>query len=132
MENKNKKVNEIVDEKLLMAMMAGDKDQSGSKSEGQDTSGHPKKDTVPKAKPVKRSEADYISLFFSDAATNARNGKSVYIRPEYHERLTRIVQVIGEDKISIYAYLNNILAYHFSEFAAEITKNFEDKYKPIL
>lgn len=49
-----------------------------------------------------------------------------------HEKLTRIIQVIGEDKITIYAYLDNLLDYHFQEFNEQITKSYNDKYKPIL
>ena len=80
----------------------------------------------------KASDADYEKIFFKRAETNARNGKSVYIRPDFHESLSRIVQVIGEDKITIYAYLDNLLEYHFQEFGDDITKSFNDKYKPIL
>lgn len=90
----------------------------------------------PKSKGKKRtqktSRVDYETLFFKKTETNARDGKTVYIRPEFHERLTRIVRVIGEDKLSIYAYLDNLLDYHFQEFGKEITKSFNDKYKPIL
>jgi hypothetical protein len=68
---------------------------------------------------------------FQKVETNARDGKTVYIRPEFHEKLTRIIQVIGEDKISIYAYLDNLLDYHFQEFGEQITKSYNDKYKPI-
>nr|WP_228410010.1 DUF3408 domain-containing protein [Chryseobacterium viscerum] len=74
----------------------------------------------------------YEEIFFVNPSTSARHGKSVYISPEFHERLSRIVQVIGEDKITIYAYLNNVLAYHFQDFGEDITKSFADKYKPIL
>jgi hypothetical protein len=56
----------------------------------------------------------------------------VYIHPDFHEKLSRIVQVIGEDKLAIYAYLNNVLEYHFQEFGEQITKSFNEKYKPIL
>ncbi|MCH5688382.1 DUF3408 domain-containing protein [Niabella sp. W65] len=77
------------------------------------------------------SDADYESIFFRKSETNARDGKTVYIRPEFHEKLTRIIQVIGEDKITIYAYLDNLLDYHFQEFAEQITKSYNEKYKPI-
>jgi hypothetical protein len=78
------------------------------------------------------SQTDYESIFFRRPDTNARDGKTVYIRPDFHEKLSRIVQVIGEDKITIYAYLDNLLDYHFQEFGDQITKSFNDKYKPIL
>ncbi|WP_140487058.1 DUF3408 domain-containing protein [Flavobacterium sp. GSA192] len=85
-----------------------------------------------KTKIKKTSEPDYESIFFKRPDTNARDGKTVYIRPDFHEKLSRIVQVIGEDKITIYAYLDNLLNYHFQEFGEQITKSFNDKYKPIL
>jgi len=77
-------------------------------------------------------DQDYESIFFKRPATNARDGKTVYIRPDFHEKLSRIVQVIGEDKITIYAYLDNLLEYHFQEFGEQITTSFNNKYKPIL
>lgn len=80
----------------------------------------------------KVNEQDYESMFFKKPSTNARDGKTVYIRPDFHEKLSRIVQVIGEDKITIYAYLDNLLEYHFQEFGEQITTSFNDKYKPIL
>ncbi|WP_026713476.1 DUF3408 domain-containing protein [Flavobacterium daejeonense] len=85
-----------------------------------------------KTKIKKTSEPDYESIFFKRPDTNARDGKTVYIRPDFHEKLSRIVQVIGEDKITIYAYLDNLLSYHFQEFGDQITRSFNDKYKPIL
>ncbi|WP_060873536.1 DUF3408 domain-containing protein [Myroides odoratus] len=76
-------------------------------------------------------ETDYESTFFKKSDTNARDGKTVYIRPEFHEKLTRIIHIIGEDKITIYAYLDNLLDNHFDEFAQQITKSYNEKYKPI-
>jgi hypothetical protein len=35
-------------------------------------------------------------------------------------KATRIIQVIGEDKISIYAYLDNMLDYHFRNLAKRL------------
>lgn len=80
----------------------------------------------------KTAEADYESIFLKRSETNARDGKTVYIRPEFHEKLSRIVHVIGQDKITIYGYMNNLLEHHFSEFGDQIIKSFNDKYKPIL
>ncbi|AEK23387.1 DUF3408 domain-containing protein [Capnocytophaga canimorsus] len=74
----------------------------------------------------------YETLFFQQGDTSARDGKSVYIRSEYHQRIARIVQVIGEDKISIYTYLDNVLKAHFEQYKQEITESFQEKYKPIF
>ncbi len=138
MENENKKKSKPeIDEEFLMNIIA-----DGVKKDGLNVSPEPpqkselekepEKPSKEKSRSKKISEADYEKLFFKRAETNARNGKSVYIRPDFHERLSRIVQVIGEDKITIYAYLDNLLEYHFQEFGEDITKSFNDKYKPIL
>lgn len=138
MENENKKKSKPeIDEEFLMNIIA-----DGVKKDGLNVSPEPPQKSEPEKEPEKPSKeksrskkisgADYEKLFFKRAETNARNGKSVYIRPDFHERLSRIVQVIGEDKITIYAYLNNLLEYHFQEFGEDITKSFNDKYKPIL
>jgi hypothetical protein len=85
-----------------------------------------------KSKGKRINDAEYEKVFFRKPETNARDGKTVYIRPEFHEKLTRVIQVIGEDKITIYAYLDNLLDYHFQEFAEQITKRYNEKYKPIF
>lgn len=145
MEKDNKKkVTPDIDEELMMNLMV-----DGVKKEGLQLPTDPqpkateKEVVLPKELPQEKSavkeksrsrkttEADYESVFFKKTDTNARDGKTVYIRPEFHEKLTRIIQVIGEDKITIYAYLDNLLDYHFQEFAEQITKSYNDKYKPI-
>ena len=91
--------------------------------------------TPQKLAPAKKKKAElyeYESYFFEQGETSAREGKSVYIRPEFHQRIARIVQVIGEDKISLYSYLDNVLKAHFEQYQEEITQSFEQKYKPIF
>lgn len=140
-DSKKKNTSEI-NEELMMDLMVG-----GVKKEGLELPSKPldkpvkenRKEPLPnkpkgkgKKRTPKRTQDDYESLFFKKSETNARDGKTVYIRPEFHERLTRIVRVIGEDKLTIYAYLDNLLDYHFREFGQQIIKSFNDKYKPIL
>ena len=134
--NKKKAIPEI-NEEMMMNLMV-----EGVKKEGLQLPSEQPKDVIKKSKekyfPKERSkikklgEENYESLFFKKSKTNAREGKTVYIRPDFHEKLTRIVQVIGEDKISIYAYLDNLLEYHFQEFGEQIISSFNDKYKPIF
>lgn len=134
--NKKKAIPEI-NEEMMMNLMV-----EGVKKEGLQLLSEQPKDVIKKPKekyfPKERSkikklcEVNYESLFFKKSGTNAREGKTVYIRPDFHERLTRIVQVIGQDKISIYAYLDNLLEYHFQEFGEQIIASFNDKYKPIF
>lgn len=135
-DNKKKAIPEI-NEELMMNLMV-----DGIKKEGLQLP--PKEHETPikslQEKPLpkernrtkKVNDKDYESIFFKRPSTNARDGKTVYIRPDFHEKLSRIVQVIGEDKITIYAYLDNLLEYHFQEFGEQITTSFNDMYKPIL
>lgn len=82
---------------------------------------------------VKESKnRSYGSSFLKNHSMTSRGQKTIYVRDEYHERLTRIIQVIGENEIPIYAYLDNILEHHFELFEKAITKDFNDKYKPIF
>lgn len=124
-----------IDEKELMELMAGNATPSLVKEEYSPVLiPEPQKTEKPRTKKARGEELqkDYETLFFECNDTAARSGKSVNIRPEYHQRLIRIVQIIGEDKISLYTYLDNILAQHFEQYGAAITQCFEEKYKPIL
>lgn len=84
-----------------------------------------------KKKQSKSSEL-YSSRFLVNRYHSGRNGKVVYIRPEYHERLLRIVQLTREEKTTLYSYIDNILVHHFREFGGDITEFFNEKFKPIL
>jgi hypothetical protein len=128
------KVTPEIDEELMMAIM-----EDGVKKEGmqipREQAKEPEQEKLvikERSKTKKINEMDYEKIFFKRAETNARNGKSVYIRPNFHEKMSRIVQVIGEDKITIYSYLDNLLEYHFQEFGEQITKSYNDKHKPIF
>ena len=143
-ENKKKSTPDI-NEELMMSLMVDGVKKEGLQLPTEQTIEALEKEYVqpeklPLEKPAvkekikikKTNGTDYESLFFKRTDTNARDGKTVYIRPDFHEKLSRIVQVIGEDKISIYGYLDNLLDYHLQEFGEQITKSFNDKYKPIL
>ena len=120
-----------IDENELMELMAGKQPTPASAiaTAPIETEKAPLK---PAAKKKKAELYEYESYFFEQGETSAREGKSVYIRPEFHQRIARIVQVIGEDKISLYSYLDNVLKAHFEQYQEEITQSFEQKYKPIF
>ncbi|GAA0886502.1 MULTISPECIES: DUF3408 domain-containing protein [Bacteroidota] len=142
MEKENKKkITPDINEELMMSLMVDGVKKEGlrlppepspEKEEDKPKEPPPEKPAVRDKNRTKRTaEADYENIFFKKSDTNARDGKTVYVRPEFHEKLTRIIQVIGGDKITIYAYLDNLLDYHFQEFGEQITKSYNDKYKPI-
>ncbi|MFJ1440015.1 DUF3408 domain-containing protein [Capnocytophaga canimorsus] len=131
-----KEKNTLINENELMELMAGTSSDVDTFSKTQEKNPQmtnekpaPKKESPRK---VKSDNLSYETLFFRQGDTSAREGKSVYIRSEYHQRIARIVQVIGEDKISIYTYLDNVLKAHFEQYKQEITESFQEKYKPIF
>lgn len=65
---------------------------------------------------------DYEGLFIQEAGITARIGKSVYIRKEHHEKMMKIVQVIGKNRISLFSYIDNVLSRHFASYQDEITE----------
>lgn len=74
----------------------------------------------------------YSEHFLIAHSMTKRGDKSIYIRKEYHERLSRIIQVIGKDEIPLYAYLDNILEHHFELFEEAITLDFNENFKPLF
>ena len=71
----------------------------------------------------KRSKSpDYESLFIQEVGITARTGKSVYIRKDHHEKIMKIVQVIGKNQVSLFSYIDNVLSQHFATYQDEITE----------
>mgnify|MGYP001760021220 CR=1 FL=1 len=143
--NYKKKITPDLDEEALMNLMVDGVKKEGLKisSDEEPTQKRQQEKVMEEAekeKPVKRdrsrtkgiSTAEYEEIFFSEVKTTARHGKSVYIDPNHHKKLSRIIQVIGDDNITIYAYLSNLLDHHFKEFEQQITESFNEKNKPIF
>lgn len=140
MENGNRKKQDApIDEAYLMSIMAGETTKPEQAITPQEPTAEPEKEMImdkPVAKERTRqkrvSGTSYGERFLNSHTMTRRGDKSIYIRQEYHERLSRIVQVIGEDKIPLYAYLDNILEHHFEQFEKAITDDFNEKFKPIF
>ena len=119
-----------IDENELMELMAGKQPTPAPATAPIETEKAPQK--LAPAKKKKAELYEYDSYFFEQGETSAWEGKSVYIRREFLQRIAGIGQVIGEDKISLYSYLDNVLKAHFEQYQEEITQSFEQKYKPIF
>lgn len=130
----NKKNNDFekpdVDEEYLMNIISGDEPDAQPDTKKQETPKEAKPREKSRNSPAKK--ADYEDTFLVNRFPSGRNGKVVYIRPEYHERLLRIVQLSREEKTTLYSYIDNILEYHFREFGDDITNYFNERFKPIL
>lgn len=120
-----------VDEDYLMNIIGGEEPIAPPKANQQQ---EVPKETKPREKVRNSSskKADYEETFLVNRFPSGRNGKVVYIRPEYHERLLRIVQLTREEKTTLYSYIDNILEHHFREFGDDITNYFNDRFKPIM
>lgn len=129
--NKNSFEKPVVDEAFLMEAMSRDEAAAGKqnpKRQAEANEGRPK--DKPKAIPQKK--IDYEEVFLTNRYPSGRNGKVVYIRPAFHERLLRIVQLTREEKTTLYSYIDNILEHHFREFGSDITYFFNERNKPIF
>ena len=73
---------------------------------------------------------DYIKTPVLEGVS--REGKLVYVRPDYHERIVRIVGVIGEGRVNISTYLNNVLAEHFKQHGDTIKELYAENVKDIF
>jgi len=120
-----------VDEELIMNIMSGNKSSTVPEANQQQEI---QKEPKPKEKvrTASSKKVDYEEIFLVNRFPSGRNGKVVYIRPEYHERLIRIVQLTREEKTTLYSYIDNILEHHFKEFGDDITDYFNERFKPIL
>lgn len=141
MKEKNK---EVIDEQYLISMMAKEEPTPVIRP------ANPPEETDPEEKKVeaaysrnnrdgaegrkkkKQPVGDYEELFLKSSEETARYGKTIYIRKEFHERIQRICQVIGDNQVSLYSYIDNVLSHHFESYKEEIREGYERKQKPII
>ena len=80
---------------------------------------------------AKKEEA-YLERFLYAPRVPVCSGKTAYIRKSYHERIQRIVQVIGKNGLTLSVYVDRVLEQHFREYEEVIRrlyrKNYEDIY----
>lgn len=118
-----------VDEEAIMRVMAGEELVENETESTRPSVNNTKKHT---SKPKKMTEEDYRGHFFKIPTTIASRGKSVYVRQEHHETFNRLTNIMGIDKLTIYAYLDNIIEYHFQEFGELIKEIYNEKHKPLF
>ena len=70
---------------------------------------------------LSRKVSNYERLFLLPVKTAALHGKAIYVRPEFHQRIQRLVRLVDDDKISMYCYLYRVLEHNFATFDDEIT-----------
>jgi hypothetical protein len=76
----------------------------------------------------KKKGRSYSFLFLKEpCAPPARLGKSVYIRKEHHDRISRITVIAGRNEISLSGYIDNVLTNHFKDYGDGIIRSFREK-----
>jgi len=120
-----------VDEELILNIMSGNKLSAVPETNQQMED---PKESKPKERVRNNTvkKAGYEEVFLVNRFPSGRSGKVVYIRPEYHERLLRIVQLTREERTTLYSYIDNILEQHFRDYGDDITDYFNEHFKPIL
>jgi hypothetical protein len=145
---KKQQADKPIDEELLMRMMAGETekpqgngDASGTEEPEQETE---KGETavpannvaIEKAPDGKRRKAkqaaDYDTTFLKGMDIPARYGKPVYVRREYHERIAKISMMLTGGKVSLSAYIDNVLAQHFEQYREEIEAAYAGKMEKLF
>jgi dTDP-4-dehydrorhamnose reductase len=68
---------------------------------------------------------DYKSLFMRETSLTARSGKTAYISKEHHERITKMLHVIGKNEVSLFDFLHNVLEQHFATYQENISELYD-------
>lgn len=116
---------------LFWLLLNARKKRKGPKAE-KEISNEEIKAQKPTKRKQKQKETDYISIFMSNSNIKARSGKLIYIRPEYHEKVSKIIHVVGKNEISIFSYIDNVLTHHFEEFQEEIIRSYRENNTDIF
>lgn len=78
------------------------------------------------------AKRNYHLRFLKKADVVARRGKLVYVREEYHERIQRIANSIGKGEVSLFSYIDNVLAEHFATHREVITALYNEHNRSIF
>ena len=89
----------------------------------------PKEEKVVKepARRKKNTPGDYRETYFMRVDLTDR--QPLYVSRATHEKLMKIVTVIGGRKATVSSYVENILLRHFDQFQDEINELYESKFE---
>lgn len=89
-----------------------------------ETSEKPIKESIRRRK---TSNESYTDTFLKSVNISGR--QLIYVNGDTHERLTKIVTVIGNRKVTLSSLLENIIQKHFEEYGEEINHLYEQAFK---
>ena len=79
------------------------------------------------ARRKKNTPGDYRETYFMRVDLTDR--QQLYVSRTTHEKLMKIVTVIGGRKATVSSYVENILLRHFDQFQDEINELYESKFE---
>ena len=81
----------------------------------------------PTSRKRKSNQGDYRETYFQKVELTDR--QPLYVSRTTHEKLMRIVTVIGGRKVTASSYVENILLLHFEQFQDEINALYESHFQ---
>lgn len=75
-------------------------------------------------KQAKVQKPDCEQTFVRKTDFTARKGKQVSVRNKHHERIEKIVHVIGKGKVTIAEYIDNVLTKHFETYEEALVESY--------
>ena len=82
------------------------------------------------ARRKKNAPCDYRETYFMRVDLTDR--QPLYVSRTTHEKLMKIVTVIGGRKATVSSYVENILLRHFDQFQDEINELYESKFEKLF
>jgi putative cell wall-binding protein len=77
-----------------------------------------------------QNSIDYPAVFLCRYELKSRQG--IYIEKETNETIKRIVHNIGDERLTVSGFIENVLKHHFELYKDEINDMYESKFsKPI-
>ena len=109
-----------------VAVETPDKQETADKPE---IKAEPKEEKAVKesARRKKNTPGDYRETYFMRVDLTDR--QPLYVSRTTHEKLMKIVTVIGGRKATVSSYVENILLRHFDQFQDEINELYESKFE---
>lgn len=101
-------------------------DKPDDKTDKQETAKEEKAVKEP-ARRKKNAPGDYRETYFMRVDLTDR--QPLYVSRTTHEKLMKIVTVIGGRKATVSSYVENILLRHFDQFQDEINELYESKFE---
>ena len=101
-------------------------DKPDDKTDKQETAKEEKAVKEP-ARRKKNAPGDYRETYFMRVDLTDR--QPLYVSRTTHEKLLKIVTVIGGRKATVSSYVENILLRHFDQFQDEINELYESKFE---